>query len=444
MRNMFFFASLILVAGLSIAVNAGETPDSSQKAILVTGASSGIGRMLTERLASEGYLVYATARKDSDLQSLASIKNVHPLKLDVTKPEEIDAAVAAVTQGGRGLYALVNNAGIGSGAPLVEMKTEEFDTQMAVNVDGPFRVTRSFAPLIVAGKGRIVNISSISGVLSSPNAGAYQMSKHAIEAFGDVLAKELAASGVQVSLIEPGSYNSDIARKGYERTGTGAERADRSKLKEPLEVVDAIELALFEAKPKRRYMVTPNAEQAEVSIKALMEKVVQFNEDQVYTYDRDTLVKMLDEALGQARPQSSANQQVAALSDFAIRYTAAWNSQNAASVAAFFATSGSLKINTAKPAVGSAAITKSAQSFMTAFPDLFVKMDKLTVDGKNAVYCWTLTGTDKGPHGKGNTVRISGYEEWRLDDAGLIAESKGHYDAADYKRQLTARAADKT
>jgi predicted ester cyclase len=124
------------------------------------------------------------------------------------------------------------------------------------------------------------------------------------------------------------------------------------------------------------------------------------------------------------------------LNDFATRYTAAWCSQHAASVASFFEEQGSLKINDGAPAVGRAAITKSAQSFMTAFPDIVVKMDRLVVKGANTEYDWTLTGTNTGPGGTGRFVKISGFEEWRLGPDGLIAQSLGHFDAADYERQL--------
>ena len=122
--------------------------------------------------------------------------------------------------------------------------------------------------------------------------------------------------------------------------------------------------------------------------------------------------------------------------EFAARYTAAWCSQNAASVAAHFAGNGWLKINDGAPAVGRAAITASAQSFMTAFPDMVVSMDSLGVDGRRAVYHWTLTGTNSGPGGTGKTVRFSGYEEWTLGADGLIEQSLGHFDESEYQRQL--------
>ena len=126
----------------------------------------------------------------------------------------------------------------------------------------------------------------------------------------------------------------------------------------------------------------------------------------------------------------------AKLRELATGYTAAWGSQDAASVAAFFTESGSLRINDGIPSVGRPAITAAAQGFMTAFPDLLVVMDSLPIDGNHAVYHWTLTGTNTGPGGTGRAVRISGYEEWTIGADGLIASSLGHFDAAEYQRQL--------
>ena len=122
--------------------------------------------------------------------------------------------------------------------------------------------------------------------------------------------------------------------------------------------------------------------------------------------------------------------------DFATRYTAAWCSQDASSVAAFFAPNGSLTINDGAPAVGRRAITEAVQSFMTAFPDLEVRMDDLLDRGDTLIYKWTLSGTNTGPGGTGRRVRISGFEEWRMGDDGLVAASLGHFDSAEYQRQL--------
>jgi hypothetical protein len=124
------------------------------------------------------------------------------------------------------------------------------------------------------------------------------------------------------------------------------------------------------------------------------------------------------------------------LREFASRYTSAWCSQHAASVAEFFAPGGSLTINGGTPSAGRSAITEAAQAFMTALPDLKVQMDDLLEKEGKLIYKWTLAGTNSGPGGTGNRVRISGFEEWRIDDDGLIAESLGNFDAAEYQRQV--------
>ena len=122
--------------------------------------------------------------------------------------------------------------------------------------------------------------------------------------------------------------------------------------------------------------------------------------------------------------------------DLAMRYTAAWCSQNPRSVAACYSPEGSLGVNQNDPAVGRDAIAEVARGFMTDFPDLTVRMDELFVLGDGAVYRWTLTGTNRGPGGTGHRVRISGFEEWKMSTDGLIAESQGHFDAVAYQHQL--------
>ena len=298
-------AALTLLVAMPIIAETQTVAPKNQKAVLVTGASTGIGRKITEKLAADGYFVYAGARKEEDLKALGAIKNVQAVRLDVTKLKDIDAAVETIKHGGRGLYGLVNNAGIGTAGTFADMKPEEFDLVMAVNVYGPYRVTKAFEPLIVAAKGRITNISSISGILASAQLGAYSMSKHALEAFTDSLARQLSELGATANVVEPGNYNSDIVKNAIERgVHPQGMSADRSMYKEPDEVADAVEKALFEPNPKRRYLVVPNQEEAERTIKKQIEQLVQLNEGQPYTYDRDALVKMLDEALSQARPRT--------------------------------------------------------------------------------------------------------------------------------------------
>lgn len=122
--------------------------------------------------------------------------------------------------------------------------------------------------------------------------------------------------------------------------------------------------------------------------------------------------------------------------DFAERYTAAWCSQDAASVAAFYSADGSLSVNDGAPAVGRSAIMEVAQSFMTSFPDLRVVMDKVLVQGDRTEYHWTLIGINTGPGGTGHRVRISGFELWQIGADGLLASSRGHFDRSEYYRQL--------
>ena len=124
------------------------------------------------------------------------------------------------------------------------------------------------------------------------------------------------------------------------------------------------------------------------------------------------------------------------LRKFAEQYAKAWCSQNPENIARFFAENGSLKVNNEAPAVGQAAITEIVRGFLRDFPDMIVTFDKLESRGDLTAFHWTLSGTNTGPGGTGNKVRISGYELWRIGNNGLIAESQGHFDAAEYERQL--------
>ena len=296
------FSALLAVPVAVAATTPTTSPaPAAQKAVLVTGASTGIGRKVTERLAAEGWFVYAGARKDKDLAELDAIENVQSVRLDVTNAAEIAVAVETIMKAGRGLYGIVNNAGVSLRTPLLETKEEDFHYVMDVNVYGTFRVTKAFGPLVIAEKGRITTISSIAGILSPPGLGVYSMSKHAMEGFGDTLALEMAPLGVHVSLIEPGNFRSEISRTAAKRMGAGANSplADRSQYPEPDAVATAVLHSLSDASPKRRYMVTPNAAEAELTIKKAIEELVQLNQDQPYSYDRKALIEMLDARLGQ-------------------------------------------------------------------------------------------------------------------------------------------------
>ena len=308
-------AALVLLGGMFEPSLAQD--NDGQKAVLITGASSGIGRNMAETLAREGYFVYAGARKQADIDELSTIENIEGIRLDVTVQEQIDAAVAHVRDAGRGLYGLVNNAGVGVIWPLIEVDEDDMQFQMDVNTFGPWRVTRSFAPLIIESKGRITTTGSISGILSGMMAGPYSMSKHAVEAFTDSLAAEMRKFGVSVSVIEPGNYRSSIIdslMRRMDNRGLSAEGSlyqaeiegmierfgegyDQSYYKEPDEVSAALLEFLEDDNPKRRYMVVPAPGQAEVTIRKAIEELVQLNERHQYSYDRDELVAFLDEAL---------------------------------------------------------------------------------------------------------------------------------------------------
>ena len=290
--------------------------DDDQRAVLVTGASTGIGRKITERLAAEGHFVYAGARKPDDITALSAIDNVQGVRLDVTIQEEIDAAVRLVEESGRGLYAVVNNAGVNVIAPLIEIDEEELDFLFDVNIYGPYRITKAFAPLIIASQGRISNISSISGTLSGPLYGIYAMSKHALEAYTDTLAREMQLLGVRVSAVEPGNFKTNIFHnrcdrmmaRGYNAEGSlfeefVAPRVEMCKNRpedtdpEPDIVADAVLHALFDDDPKEHYMVVPEQRQAEWTIRKAIEELASLNEDHAFSYSRDELVQMLDEQL---------------------------------------------------------------------------------------------------------------------------------------------------
>ncbi len=290
-----------------------------QRAVLVTGASSGSGRIIAETLAARGYHVYATARKQEDLDALNEIENIEAIRLDVTIQSEIDAAVEIVRQGGKGLYGLVNNAGVAVLGALVEIPESEVEFVFDVNVYGPYRVTKAFAPLIIESEGRITTIGSISGILSGRFYGPYSMSKHAMEAFTDSLAVEMDKFGVKVSIIEPGGFNSKIGTTTYQRMMAKGFNPDDSLYKEeweaswiledegnfdtgnnvPEEIAAAVVDILESEDPKTRYMIVGTRDSAERTVQKAMEEMVQLNENQAYTLNRDELVAMLDEMLAE-------------------------------------------------------------------------------------------------------------------------------------------------
>jgi len=308
-----FVTAIHVLAFFAPAVSADN--NTTQKAVLVTGASSGIGLKITEKLATNGFYVYAGARKAADLERLDAMDNISSVRLDVTMQEEIDAAVKFVKDQGRGLYGVVNNAGVGSVSSLIEGPESDLDFTFNVNVYGPYRINKAFMPLLDKSDGRTATIGSVSGFIAR-KAGIYSMSKFAVEAYTDSLALEIAGNGVHVSVVEPGTFKSGFAasqaaralaaadrgeieltakeRKRYESVGTR-----NAARKEPDEVADAVLDLLTSETPKRRYMVTANEKQARSAIEAAMRRVVQLNHDQPYQYDREGMIAVLDKLLAE-------------------------------------------------------------------------------------------------------------------------------------------------
>src|SRR3954468_17544340 len=158
---------------LAVAVSAGA--QSPIRAVLVTGAPSGIGRKITERLAANGDFVYAGGRTPAEIDALNGIPNVKAVRLDVTSASDIANALATITQAGRGLYGIVNNAGVLVVAPFIEADDKDLDYIFGVNLYGPIRITKAFAPLLIQSKGRVINISSLNGIVAQPIIGAYSI-----------------------------------------------------------------------------------------------------------------------------------------------------------------------------------------------------------------------------------------------------------------------------
>ncbi len=187
------------------------------KTILITGASSGIGRDTALALARAGHHVIAAARRLPALTALRDqAPSITPLRLDLDDPASITAAVAEIEQltDGRGVDALVNNAGFATAGALAELSDAELRAQFETNVFGLMALTRGMLPAMLArGHGRIVNVSSVSGRIPAPVLGAYHASKYALEALSDALRMEVAPFGVEVVIVEPGTIRTEFAAR---------------------------------------------------------------------------------------------------------------------------------------------------------------------------------------------------------------------------------------
>ncbi len=240
-------------------------------AVLVTGASSGIGEATALRLARRGLRVFAGVRREEDAVRLRA-QGVEPVFLDVTDPEQI-----AALDVGEELAGLVNNAGVALSAPLEFVPVDELRRQLEVNVVGQVAVTQAVLPALRRGSGRVVFVGSIAGKSALPFLGPYAASKFGLEAIADSLRVELRPWGIGVSIVEPGSIKTPIWTKGAERAsrlstaavdelyGESIERFRRLALRrglngiEPDEVAKVVEHALTASRPKARYVVGRDA-----------------------------------------------------------------------------------------------------------------------------------------------------------------------------------------
>ena len=255
-----------------------------QRAVVATGASSGISEACALRLDGLGFRVFAGVRgqQDGDALRRKASERLAPVMLDVTDPLSVQSAsdsVAAAT-GGVGLAGLVNNAGTAVAAPLEFLPLGELRRQLEVNVVGQIAVTQAFLPLLRQGSGRIVNIGSVSGRIASPLLGAYTASKFAMEGLTDTLRRELSPWGVAVSIVEPGRIATPIwekslkvadelldalPRRALELYGPAIEEVRSGALEAarwgapPEKVARAVEHALTAKRPRTRYPVGPDA-----------------------------------------------------------------------------------------------------------------------------------------------------------------------------------------
>ena len=299
--------------------------DPLQQPILVTGASSGIGLDIVKTLAGMGCRVFAAARKDADLAALGQIENVIPLRLDVRDAAQVQQAVERVQSAGRGLYGLVNNAGVGGLGPLSAWTDEEMLDIFDVNVFGPQRVTNAFLGLLVESHGRVVNIGSQGGSITSKYYGPYTMTKHALEAYTECLSLELGPYGMCASVVQPGGIITNIGANSFpgtlerfqrakppfkdeaeqvlasfnqpdEPAPDAPESANNRKPSPPAIVTAAVVEALFSEKPRLRYLVGTHWEGNRV-IHALLDKLLDENDNPQHNYSRDELVRLLEEHL---------------------------------------------------------------------------------------------------------------------------------------------------
>jgi len=264
-------------------------------AVVITGASTGIGYASALHLSSLGFQVFAGVRRDEDAERLRHANgSIEPLKIDVTDQASIDAAAQRVREatGGR-IAGLVNNAGIAVPGPLEYLPMDEFRRQIEVNLTGQVAVTQGFLPMLRPTRGRIVNIGSIGGRVGLPLLGPYAASKHAMEGLTDSLRRELRPAGIEVSIIRPGPIATEIWERGnntadelldrmpaaeqqYGPAIAAARAGAQERMKEaipPQEVAEVVAHALTSDKPRTRYLVGRRAKLLAVFATVLPDRV---------------------------------------------------------------------------------------------------------------------------------------------------------------------------
>ncbi len=314
------------------------TPSTSSRPVFITGAGSGIGRATAVTLSGLGHPVYAAARKTAHLEELGAIGNITPVRLDVRDPDQARAAVEMVAAAGAGLYALVNNAGVGGIGPIAAFTDDEVRDLFEVNVFGVVRMTRLFLPMLLEARGRVVIVGSQGGSISMKYYGPYTMTKHALESFVVALDAEIRPHGARATILQPGGVITDIGRNSagadearFRRAGPpfdveageilsmpdGSEAFDPSRPESaanrnpthPDVVADAVRDALDAADPALRVLIGTRWEGNRV-LDALMSRIDDANACPSLRYPEEELLRRLEMVLrmkGGDQPERDAS-----------------------------------------------------------------------------------------------------------------------------------------